>query len=180
MAVGIPVSLLFMAIVIGAQAGMQKVNWEMARDENGNKKEVPAHWKYLPAVINTVLIILFGKIYKWISTKLVLAENHRYESEFENSTANKTYMFNFINTYISNFVVVCYNQNFFALTKNLFIVMLGKQVILNVYDWAKEKWQVGGAIKESDALFVDKLAEAKINEDKLQVANLEMHEMINR
>jgi len=34
MLVGVPVSLLFMGLVIGAQALMQKINWDIARDEN--------------------------------------------------------------------------------------------------------------------------------------------------
>lgn len=78
MLVGVPVSLIFIALVCGAQAAMQVVNWEMAKNETEAKK-VPLYWKWMPAVINSILIIIFGKIYKWLSMKLVLSENHRYE-----------------------------------------------------------------------------------------------------
>ena len=139
---------------------MQKINWEMGRDEFDRPKKVPIYWKYIPAVINTILIIIFGRIYKWLSNKLVVAENHRYESDFENSIANKTYMFNFVNTYISNFVVICYNQNFSSLTTNLIIVMIGKQVVINTYEYLSERISIGGKIKKSDELFVSKIEEA--------------------
>ena len=36
-------------------------------------------------------------------------ENHRYVSSHENSMINKVYMFQFVNTYISNFVIIIYN-----------------------------------------------------------------------
>ena len=152
----------------------------MGRDEFDRPKKVPIYWKYIPAVINTCLIIIFGRIYKIISTKLVIAENHRYESEFENSIANKTYLFNFVNTYISNFVVICYNQNFSSLATNLIIVMIGKQVVINSYEYLSERISIGGKIRKSDDLFVSRLEEAKMNEDTLQVAHIKMHKEINQ
>ena len=87
---------------------------------------MPIYWKYIPGVINSILIILFGKIYKKVTKKIVVSENHRYESSFENSMINKIYMFNFINTYIGNFVAIVYNQNFVSLQLNLIIVMIFK------------------------------------------------------
>ena len=68
MCVGVPISLIFIALVIGAQAAMQYANWEMAQSAGEGK--VPIYWKYIPAVINSILIIVFGKIYKWLSYKL--------------------------------------------------------------------------------------------------------------
>ena len=96
---------------------------------------MPIAWKYLPGVINSVLIIVFGQIYIWLSGKLVEDENHRYVSSYENSMINKIYMFQFINTYISNFVIILYNQNFGTLTINLVIVMVFKQVFMNLLEF---------------------------------------------
>ena len=62
----------------------------------------------MPSVVNALLIILFGQIYQRLALWLVKKENHRFEQEFEDSIANKTYMFQFINNYISNFVAICY------------------------------------------------------------------------
>ena len=179
MLVGVPVSIVFILLVCGAQAAMQVVNWEMAKTETETKK-VPVYWKYMPAVINSILIILFGKIYKWLTYKLVVAENHRYESDFENSIANKTYMFQFINTYISNFVVICYNQNFASLSTNLLIVMIFKQVFINTLEYLQERIGVGRKIKKVEQLFETPLKKALYEEDELQVAHLKMHQMISR
>lgn len=48
---------------------------------------------------------------------------------------NKTYMFAFVNTYIGNYVAILYAQSFAALTINLAITMLFKQVIVNVIEY---------------------------------------------
>jgi len=109
LSLGVPVSLIFMCIVIGAQVLLQYANYTLGRQEDAGAKPLPVYLKYIPAVINSLFIIIFGKIYKWLALQLVAVENHRYEGDFENSIANKTYMFQFINTYISNFVVIVYN-----------------------------------------------------------------------
>mgnify|MGYP000845291154 CR=1 FL=1 len=134
MLVGVPVSLLFMGLVIGAQVLMQWWNWQIIKDqtdelETGEQK-VAGYMKYVPSVINAALIVLFGVIYKWLALRLVKGENHRYTQEFENSLINKTYMFQFVNTYISNFVAAFYTQNFGSLTTNLVIVMVFKQLFM--------------------------------------------------
>jgi len=119
-----------MSLVIGAQIALQWVKWEVgdANTENGSEdsKNVPLAWKYLPGVINSCLIILFGQIYIRLSRWLVFSENHRYVSSFENSMINKIYMFQFVNTYISNFVAVLYNQNYSTLIFNLIVIMVFK------------------------------------------------------
>jgi len=84
----------------------------------------------------------------WLSGKLVDNENHRYVSSYENSLINKIYMFQFVNTYISNFVAVCYNQNFATLTTNLVIVMVFKQVFMNVFEYVHEKYSIGKKIRK--------------------------------
>ena len=61
-----------MSIVLGAQVVLQWVKWEegKAHSDDGTDN-VPIYWKYLPGVINSILIILFGAIYKWLSLVLV-------------------------------------------------------------------------------------------------------------
>lgn len=61
MLVGVPVSILFMLVVIGAQIGLQWINWETgsSHSEDGTNN-VPMYLKYLPGVINSILIIVFG------------------------------------------------------------------------------------------------------------------------
>ena len=48
---------------------------------------------------------------------------------------NKIYMFQFINNYIGNFFAILYTQQLHALTVNLFVIMIAKQVILNVMEY---------------------------------------------
>ena len=96
MLVGVPVSLVFMLIVIASQCALQYANYKSGQT-NDNAEEgtntVPMWMKYTPGIINSILIIVFGKIYVWLSVKLVDNENHRYTSSYENSLINKTYMF---------------------------------------------------------------------------------------
>lgn len=162
LSLGIPVSLAFMFLVIGAQILLQWVNWEMGSSNDSVKKAVPIYWKYIPGVINTVLIIIFGKIYVNISNRLVKAENHRYVSGFENSMINKIYMFQFVNTYIGNFVAIIYNQKFYALQLNLFIVMVGKQVVMNLIEYFKEKYTIGKKLAKVEELFAERIEMAKL------------------
>ena len=148
--------------------------------EEEEEVKIPIYWKYMPAVINASLIVLFGIIYKYVTVWLVRAENHRYEQDFENSIAAKTFMFNFVNTYISNFVAIIYYQNFFTLMTNLVTVMVFKQVLMNVFEFFFEKIVVGRKIKKSNTLFEIPLAEAELNDDALEMENLKVHQMVNR
>lgn len=148
MLVGVPISMLFMACIVGAQVLLQWVNWEKGSANSDETKKVPAYWKYMPGVINSILIIYFGKLYVKLSQWLVLNENNRYVSGFENSMINKIYMVQFVNTYIGNFVAIGYNQNFNSLTLNLFIVMVFKQVIMNTIEFFQEKYTVGRKINK--------------------------------
>jgi len=101
-----------MLLVIGGQICLQYVNWTQGCGESKDCENVPIYWKYGPAVVNATLIFIFGYIYKILSGNLVERENHRYVTKFENSMINKVYLFQFVNTYISNFVAIAYNQNF--------------------------------------------------------------------
>lgn len=77
--VGVPVSLLFMGLVVGCQVAMQYFNYNMSKDEQDDvalKNKLPSYAKYLPGVVNSCLIVLFGTIYKWLARKLVILENH--------------------------------------------------------------------------------------------------------
>ena len=141
MLIGVPISILFMTLVISGQVALQYVNWTVAQKYIDS--EVPSAYKYAPGIINSVLIIVFGAIYKSLSKWLVDNENHRYISGYENSMINKTYMFQFVNVYIGNYVAICYNQNFKTLTLNLFTVMVFKQLLVNLIEYCSEKYKVG-------------------------------------
>ena len=81
------------------------------RIEN-NEGEISTILTILPSIINVVIIGILGLIYEWVSLKLATGENHQYISDLENSIIDKIYNFQFVNTYISNFVYIFYYQDF--------------------------------------------------------------------
>ena len=88
--VGIPISLFFIAAVIGTQVAMKM--WQSSNvDEYG--KEIPYELKFTPSMVNVGLIFFYGFIYKIIAAKLVDWENHRFQTAYEDSLVNKMYMF---------------------------------------------------------------------------------------
>ena len=114
----------------------------------------------MPGIVNSLLIKGFGYLYTEVSNRLVELENHRYVSGYENSLVNKTYMFKFVNTYIGNFVIIAYNQNFYSLSMNLFIVMVFQQIIFNLFDLFYEKYKVYKDNRKVDNLFAKKIEES--------------------
>jgi len=50
-------------------------------------------------------VIIFGKINMKVCVWLTNGENYRYMNEYENALIKKVYMFNFINAYISNYLL---------------------------------------------------------------------------
>ena len=78
MLVGVPISLAFMGLVVLCQVGVRTANWYLGEHFDPDTKKVPVQYKYLPAVINAALVILFTKVYNKYALKLVLSENHRY------------------------------------------------------------------------------------------------------
>jgi len=182
---GLPVSLLFMGLVVGCQVALQYSNYRLD-DTNAKKHEdlkdlepeesqLPTYAKYVPSLVNAALIVLFGAIYKWLSRKLVILENHQYEQSLEDSLINKTYMFNFVNTYISFFVAILYNQNFWTLATNLIIVMVFKQLLMNVLEYFQALILVGRKLRKVDELFKGEIEKATIKGDKVALAELKMH-----
>ena len=118
---------------------------------------------------------MFGSIYGTVSGKLVRNENHRYVSGFENSMINKIYMFQFVNTYIGNFFAIIYTQQLHALTVNVFVIMVVKQVILNVMEYYQDKIEVGDKIKKVEKLFEEPIRQAALVDDDIELADLRMH-----
>lgn len=59
----------------------------------------------VPSVLDTVRIVVLGKIYDQVATKLTEFENHRTQTEFEDQLIIKLFLFQFINTYTTLFYV---------------------------------------------------------------------------
>ena len=52
---------------------------------------------------NGILIVILTEVYRIVSYKLVIWENHKYNSDLDNSMIVKTFIFNFIVNYINLF-----------------------------------------------------------------------------
>ena len=82
----------------------------------------------------------------------------------EDSIINKTYMFQFINTYIYIFVDVFYYQDWKRLQQNLVIVMVFKQVFMNLLEYLLLKCTVARAIEKVKNKFKE---QKRVLQDKL-------------
>jgi len=59
----------------------------------------------VPAILDTIRIIVLGKIYERIATQLTEYENHRTQTMFEDQLIVKLFLFQFINTYTTLFYI---------------------------------------------------------------------------
>ena len=71
---------------------------------------------------------------------------------------NKTYMFQFVNLYISNFVYIFYHQNYQKLQVNIVTVMVFKQIGYNVLEYVLLKCQVEWKLRKVNKLFNTRFA----------------------
>ena len=49
------------------------------------------------------------------------------------------------------------DRNFNGLQKNLIIILAGKQIVMNVYEWLKNRYGVGKKVDKVTAMFKDKI-----------------------
>ena len=134
-----------------------EINKEIGASYKEDGEVTPWYVKNSIGLLNAILIVFFWSIYGTVSTKLVNAENHRYQASFENSMINKVYMFQFVNTYIGNFAAILYSQNFGTLMVNLITIMVVKQLFMNTTEYYEEKKDVSEAIEEVEKLFAEKI-----------------------
>ena len=99
---------------------------------------------------------------------------------------NKTYMFQFVNTYISNLVYIFYYQSFYKLQLNLITVMVFKQVLINTIEYLSLKFNVSRKIKKVEKLFSDRKNALAIDDETrskdkiIELADLRMHRTIEK
>ena len=171
--VGIPISVAFILAVIITQIGM-KIWQESNVEEYG--KNIPYHLKFTPSIVNVMLIFIYGAAYKTIAIILVDKENHRYQQTWEDSLINKMYMFQFINSYISNYIIAYWVRDFGQLATNLMVILVFKQVGANVAEWALDKILIGRKIKKVKLEFEQKLNAMPDKDDLIAVEQLKMHQ----
>ena len=98
---------------------------------------------------------------------------------------NKIYIFQFVNTYISNFVYIFFFQDFKHLQINLIIIMFFKQFIVVLVEYLRLKCKIGRGINKIEKIFKDRrdkldLSEFSQKEDRVLFEDLNMHEQIEK
>lgn len=99
---GIVVSIILICLILAIVAGITILRWELTSrlvyygiDFSG----------YICSTINAIQIQIFNFVYGLIAVKLTELENHRTQSEFENSLIVKTFVFQFVNSFNALFYI---------------------------------------------------------------------------
>uniref|UniRef100_A0A8D3CA41 Anoctamin n=1 Tax=Scophthalmus maximus TaxID=52904 RepID=A0A8D3CA41_SCOMX len=120
------------------------------------------------SIVNLGLILLMGRVYTALAEQLTKWEMHRTQTQYDNALIFKVFIFQFVNFYSSPFYVAFFKGRFVGyptkygtlfgmrnedcgpggclieLAEQLFIIMVGKQVINNIQEFILPKvkaWQ---------------------------------------
>lgn len=102
----LPSVIIGIAIIVACYYGYYTIKHE-------HKTE--ASYSVGSSVVNAIVIIILGQIYRVIAKLLANWENHRYAEDWENSLITKIFAFQFVNAYISLFSIAFVDQEFNAL-----------------------------------------------------------------
>jgi hypothetical protein len=80
-------------------------------------------------VANGIIIFVFAEIYKMACAKIVDNENHKFESEYENSYIFKRAFFEFVLSYINLSYYAFYLQDFKMLANNFISIIISKNLL---------------------------------------------------
>ena len=89
----------------------------------------------------------------------------------------KWYMFQFINTYISNYIIAYWVRDMAALATNLVTILVFKQVGVNIAEFLQDKILIGRKIKKVKQHFEAKLSQMSAEDliDTIAVEEVKMH-----
>ena len=88
---------VFILLVVASVVSIYLLRYELLFTSMAGSASIIA------SVLNTIVIMLFNYAYSEVALKLTVAENHRTDTEFEDSLILKQFMFTFVNSYISFF-----------------------------------------------------------------------------
>jgi hypothetical protein len=73
------------------------------------QKEPYADWKlFVPSLCNTIAIMIFSKIHRFMATTLNDWENYQTQSEYESQLIKKVFFFEFVNNFTGRWCELCY------------------------------------------------------------------------
>lgn len=88
----------FIAIVIGVVAAIYVFRFVLQENE-----DTSLYSSTIASILNTVQITIFNMIYQFLAKRLTDQENHRTDTQYEDSLIVKMFVFQFINSYASFF-----------------------------------------------------------------------------
>lgn len=94
----------------------------------------------IPGFLNTIQIMVFNFIYQMVSNVLNEYENHESFSSYESSLVIKIFLFQFVNTFNSCFIIAFLSDSFPSL--DLCVVMLPASAAR--FDWGGGLYLTGG------------------------------------
>ena len=99
------VVVALIAVVIGAVAGIYLMRESL-------QHEVGSAAQSITSVVNVVQIQIMNFTYNFLVTELTNRENHRTETDYEDSMITKLFVFQFVNSYASFFYLAFFAQYF--------------------------------------------------------------------
>jgi hypothetical protein len=93
------VIVTFIFIVIGVVAGIYYMRYVL------QKQSLGPYASTIASVVNTIQITIFNVIYQIVAVKLTNAENHRTDTNYQDSLIVKMFVFQFVNSYASFFYI---------------------------------------------------------------------------
>ena len=95
-------------------------------------KNVRFFCTYCYIIIYSWAVIQFNKQFSKAAAYIVWTENHKFATEHEDSSIQKSYTLGFVNSYLGMLAASFYYQNFSALTFLLSTVLMMKQLIMKI------------------------------------------------
>jgi hypothetical protein len=84
--------------------------------------------------IYSIAVVQFNKFFKKVATRIVVAENHKYKKDHEESMIRKNYTLGAFNSYLGMSAAAFYDKKFQNVCMLLLTVLMLKQFIMNLLD----------------------------------------------
>ena len=106
----------------------------MKKIEKISDDEYAVYRIFFCVFIYSVAVIYYNKWLKIIATKIVVAENHKFKKDHEESMIQKNYTLGAFNSYLGMTAAAFYDKKFQNVCMLLLTVLMFKQFIMNLID----------------------------------------------
>lgn len=109
----------------------------------------------LPTIFYVGATLLLGGIYAKVAAFIAKRENHRDEQSYESSLSSKRFIFDFVNNYISLYLLAFWDRSLAQLAQNLMTVIVIKQFLFNGIYWFSASVITRLKIKRIQMIYAD-------------------------